>query len=92
MNGLIDTVNGFTLYDNRIILLKLKKNISEKPMKGYRYKYLISLCYPGYDINELHQSHRQPQKYWRLQELYEGFDFYNIVEYHYKHIQRKKRK
>jgi hypothetical protein len=36
------------------------------------------LCFPGYDINEPYNM--LPQKYWSLQELYEGCDFYSMVE------------
>ena len=38
--------------------------------------------FPGHDINEPY--HRQPQKYWSLQELYKGCDFYSMVEDYYK--------
>jgi len=41
------------------------------------------LCFPEYGINEPH--HRQPQKYWSLQELYMGCDFYSMVEDSYNH-------
>jgi hypothetical protein len=56
----------------------MNENAYEKPMKGYRYKYCILLCFPGYDINEPH--HRQPQKYRSLQKLWKGCEFYNTVE------------
>jgi hypothetical protein len=60
----------------------LNEDASEKPVKGYGYKYCILLCFPGFDINEPYD--RQPQKYWSLQELYKGCDFYNMVEDYYK--------
>ena len=67
LNGFSEAVNGFTLDDNCYVLWKLTEDASEKPAKGYGYKYCILLCFPGYDINESY--HRQPQKYWSLQEL-----------------------
>ena len=82
LNGFSEAVNGFTLDDNCCVLWKLTEDASEKPVKGYGYKYCILLCFPGYDINEPY--HRQPQKYWSLQELYKGCDFYSMVEDYYK--------
>ncbi len=60
----------------------MNEDASEKPVKGYGYKYCILLCFPGYDINEPYD--RQPQKFWSLQELYKGCDFYGMVEDYYK--------
>jgi hypothetical protein len=82
LNGFPSAVNGFTLEDNCCVLWKLNEDASEKPVKGYGYKYCILLCFPGFDINEPHD--RQPQKYWSLQELYKGCDFYSMVEDYYK--------
>ncbi len=82
LNGFPSAVNGFTLEDNCCVLWKLNEDASEKPVKGYGYKYCILLCFPGYDINEPYD--RQPQKFWSLQELYKGCDFYGMVEDYYK--------
>ena len=60
----------------------MTEDVSEKPDKGYGFKNCILLCFPGYDINEPY--HRHPQKYWSLQELYKGCDFYSMVEDYYK--------
>jgi hypothetical protein len=81
-NEFSEAVNGFTLEDNCCVLWKLNEDASEKPVKGYGYKYCILLCFLGYDINEPY--HRQPQKYWSLQELHKGYDFYSMVEDNYK--------
>ena len=65
------------------LMTTVVEDASEKPVKGYGYKYCILHCFPGYDINEPY--HREPQKYWSLQELYKGCDFYSMVEDYYKH-------
>ena len=81
LNGLSGVVDGFTLEDNCCVLWKLNEDASEKPVKRYGYKYCILLCFSGYDINEPY--HRQPQKYWSLQELYNGSYFHSMVEDYY---------
>jgi hypothetical protein len=70
-------VDGFTLDGNCFAIWKLNKDTSVKPIKGLRFKYCVLLCFPGYDINEA--CDRLPQKYWSLQDLYNGCDFYSMV-------------
>ena len=80
LNGFSSALNGFTLEHICCILWKLNENASETLTKGYGYKYCILISFHGYDINE---HHRQPQKYWSLQEMYKCCDFYSMVQDYY---------
>ena len=43
----------------------------------------IAFCFVFLDMKSM-KYHRQPQKYWSLQKLYKGCDFYSTVEDYYK--------